>query len=71
MTLKAQNQVKISVEWNRGIAYAVAELLRRGELSIAQEIWEASGAVLAGVDEFDAKQIRAAIVWRWNCGAAS
>lgn len=59
-------------EFVRGVAYAVAELLRRDNEVFAREIWLA-GTGLAKVprwiDDFDAKPIRAAIrKWGWSRG---
>jgi hypothetical protein len=57
-------------EFVQGVAYAVAELIRRDDMVVAQEIWEcATGtegkSVLRWVDDFDAKPIRAAMRNGW------
>ncbi len=52
----------------QGVAYAVAELIRRDDMTHAQEIWEAaigSKTVPRWVDGFDATPIRRAIKRGW------
>lgn len=53
------------VKFQQGVAYAVAVLIRRDELGLAQEIWEATSGSLDGVDGHDAKPIRHAVETDW------
>ncbi len=50
--------MKRSIGFNQGVAYAVSELIRQGDMIAARDIWETSGCTLKGVDVYDADPIR-------------
>lgn len=53
------------IAFQQGVAYAVAFLIRQDEMSLAQEIWEATSQSLDCVADYDANPIRFAVSTDW------